>query len=188
MFRRRTFVPRPIGARRRAHYLWIREQFNNVTPIATASFQTDDLLAGYRATAGIDLNLPEFTIWRVKLKVSVRISVAPATTYTAADGALVTLYVDDKTDPGTFPVTSPYDEKYMLYDILYASQAIMMGANGGLEDGTKSILLFREFDVKTHRRLENLNSTLQLQICPTGLQTSILEYAIQHSTLGRLRN
>jgi hypothetical protein len=188
MLRRRTIVPRPLGTRRRAHYLWIRQQFDNVTPIPTAAFDTNDLLAGYRATAGIDLNLPEFTIWRVRLKVSVRISVAPATTYTSSDGAIVALYVDDKTDSGTNPVTSPYDEKYMVYDILYASQSIQNGGNGGLENGANSILMFREFDVKTHRRLENLASTLQLQIAPTGLQTSILDYSIQHSTLGRLRN
>ena len=180
--RGRTFVPR------KRHWLWIRQNFNSTSAIPTAEFSQLDLLGDYRFTAGIDLNLPEFTIWRLRVKVSVHITVAPATTYTSSDGVIIAAYCDDKNDPGTHPSVSKYEEKFLIWDVMYAFNAIASGTNGGLLDGTKSVAIYKEYDVKSHRRLDNIGDSLIFQIAPVGLQTSVLDYSIQTSILNLLRN
>lgn len=184
-FRRRSFVRR----RRPRHWLWVRSNQNSVAGVANASFAQNDLLNVYRTTAGIDINLPEFTIWRLRIRISVHVTVKPVVSYTSADGVLVAVFCDDFGDPGTNPVTSPYDERYMLWDTMYVSEALMTGVNGGsLTDATNGILMEKQYDIKAHRRLGNLKDSCLLQIAPTGSALAITDFSFTQSMLLLLRN
>ena len=180
--RARTIVPR------RRHWLWIRQNFNSTAAILPSAFNQLDLLGSYRAAAGVDLNLPEFTIWRFRIKVSIRFNVAPATSYVSNDGVLIAAFCDDKNDPGSHPATSIYEEKFLIWHVIYAFEAIAQGANGGSLDGANSIALYHDFDVKSHRRLDNIGDSLIFQIAPVGLDGNVLDYSIQTTILGLLRN
>lgn len=176
---RRRFPRRMVRSRRR--WQWIRSNENTVTVVGPAAFEQKDLLQTYRALAGIDLNLPEFTIWRVRFKISIRINVSPAVQFTPNDGVKLAVFVDDMADPGVNPVTGPYDEKYMLWDTIYVYETLM--ASRGVTSGTsENIALFRDYDIKTHRKIGNLKETLLFQIAPLGAAT-IHDYAWTQNTL-----
>ena len=181
--RRTTFMARRTS--RRPHYLWIRQLFNSQTLIPSAGFNQLDMLADYRTQSGIDLNLPEFTIWRLRVKVSVKVSVAPATAFTESDGILVSAFCDSKSRVAISPVVNRYEDRFLIWQALYASEGLFMGA---LPAVNNEMLLYREIDVKSHRRLENIGDTLLLQLAPIGLQTSIIAYSLQSTILTRLRN
>ena len=167
-------------ASRRRRKLFVRQVYNSVAPVVGPAVSQLDLLNNYRVAVGVDLNLPEFTIWRFRIKVSIRFSVAPATTYTAASGVLVAAFCDDKNRAATNPVVGQYEERYLIWDWMYASDAIRSGANGGLESGTNSILMYKEYDVRSHARLRNLGDTLILVLAPSD---EILDFSIQTSIL-----
>ena len=183
---RRFSSRRPmLVQRRKPHWLWVRANTNDPTSIPVTTHRTFDLLANYRTLAGIDLNLPEFTIWRVRIKVNVKFNLAIAQpTFEPSDGILVAMYVDDMADNGTNPVVSVYHEHYLIYEEIFAYKMLQEGANGGQltpQVATAAIPLYREFDVKSHRRITNIGETLQLQLAAFGngvIQTSALSYSI----------
>ena len=179
-FVRRT--PRRTFVRRKRRWQWIRSTENSVTPISTSNFAQHDLLLNYRTLAGIDLNLPEFTIWRVLIKISIRISVAPAAAFVSNDGAQFAVFVDDMSDVGSNPVVSPYDEKYMLWDAIYAYEAFMQGGVNTTQETQGPLALFKSYDIKTHRKIENLKESLLFQIAPTGNST-VEDYSWTQNTL-----
>jgi len=163
--RRRVFT----GTRRsRRRWQWIRSNENRTNNIGAPDFNQIDLLSTYRALAGIDLNLPEFTIWRVRFRISIRITFPVGTTVVGPeDGAKLAVFVDDMADAGSNPVTAPYDEKYMLWDTLYCYESIMQGRSDAAvpPDG---LAVFKDYDIKTHRKIGNLKESLMFQIAPTG--------------------
>ena len=167
--------------RRKRRWQWIRSTENSVTVIPAAGFAQHDLLSTYRTTAGIDVNLPEFTIWRIRIKVSFRISAVAATQYEANDGVHIAVFVDDMNDTGQNPVVAPYDEKYMLWDAIYASESLQYSSNAS-PIGTTPVFLFREYDIKTHRRIENLKETLLFQVGSSG-QADIENHSWTQNTL-----
>jgi len=125
--------------------------------------------------------LPEFTIWRIRFKISIRITVTPAGSFGSADGVKLAVFVDDMSDPGSNPVTSPYDEKYMLWDTIYVFETLM--SSKGTTSGTsESLALFKDYDIKTHRKIANLKESLLFQIAPMGAVT-VQGYAWSQNTL-----
>lgn len=97
-----------------------------------------------------------------------RFTLSPATA-TAADGVLFSLFVEQGGNEGLVavldPLTRPYNQRYMMWDPLYAAEQRM--AAGEVQAST-SFSLYRNYDVKTHRRLGNLNDSLWATFTPFG--------------------
>src|SRR5438876_8805582 len=138
--RGRSFVPR-----RKPQYLWIRSTENNATP--NTLLNTNDLMSVYRSSAGVSLNIPEFTIWRIRIKISVSFSYVPAV-YTANTGLLVALFVDDMALTQLNPVVSPYNQQYLMWDEIYAAQQIMESNS----NPTTAPVYYAQYDIKAHRK------------------------------------
>lgn len=176
---RRVYRRRFSGGfrRRRAKYMWVRSTENVVAP---QPLSTIDLLGVWKQQMGITLNLPTLTIWRILLKISIRFDF---TSIGANDGAMIALFVDDLEDVLTAnPVVSPYDEKYLMWDQLYATEQFFMA---GSTPTLNEPVLYKQYDIRSHRKLPNLDDTLVLQIAATGLIT-IKDFSFTQSTLVRL--
>lgn len=166
----RYYRPRRRFTRRRKAYIWVRGAESTVTPVNQPSFIAHDLLERYRSTAGINLNLPEFTIWRVHIKIAIKFSVTAAA---VTDGALFAMFVEQSAAQGGLtavfdPLLNPYNQRYMMWDALMANELRMQGGT----DPT-NIYLYRNYDIKTHRRLVNLGDSLWLTVTPFGGATGL---------------
>jgi len=146
------------------------------------AFATVDLLDNFRNVVGIDLNFPEFTIWRIRIKVSVRFT--PTLTASNIDsncGVSVAMYVDDMADVGTNPNVSQYHEKYLLWDAMYVYKTLNQAAASTNVSTATDIALYQEYDMKGHRKLGNIGDTLQFQLAP--VHGNIVNYALTQQTL-----
>ena len=179
-YRRRTFVRR--SAQRNRRWLWIRSAANSVTPIPDASFESVDLLSNYRLLAGIDLNLPEFTIWRIRFKVSVRITPVLSAGHVDSNSAVtIALFCDNMVGTYTNPVVAGFDERYLLWDRLFTYKTLSNSTGVANFAAPEDIALYGEYDMKGHRRLGNIGETLLFQIAAGGL--TIANYSYQQNTL-----
>lgn len=151
-FRRSSF-----GRRRRRRYQWARFQATNINPSQGPTVNADDLLSPWRTAAGVTLNLPEFTIWRIHIKVSIFFSWSPATV-TSNSGASFALLVDSLSQAPLSALANPYEESFMMWDYLYGTEQLFQGAGaaGTLGDN----VLYRMYDVRSRRRLRNAGDTL----------------------------
>lgn len=186
---RRRFGRRSF-ARRRRHWLWIRDVSSALTAVSDPAFQTYDLLSPYRNAAGIDVNLPEFTIWRIRIKVSVNFRFVADHTVNSNDGVLISVYVDDKAVVDSRAISAPYDQRYMMWDSMLLAHEVQQGLNNGLPGflaGTNTNIT-KVYDIKAHRRLDNLNSTLKLQVAPLSTGYDVNNSTIIYSVLCLLRN
>jgi|SRR5258707_635224 len=176
---------RPVG-RRKARYLWVRSFENNVAPVQGPSVNSNDLLAVYKQTqfAGGNFNFPDIVIWRIHIRISIhwRFSVAAATANT---GSNISMFVDSRLQTLLNPVTQPYDERYLMWYEAFAADAAEGTLALGTIDTTSDHLLVKEFDVKSHRKINTPDETLWLTIVGTG-NTTLVDYAFQQSTLLRL--
>lgn len=172
MYRRRSF--RGVGRRRR-RWSWMRSAENNAAPNATLN--NIDLMSTWRTHSGISVNLPEIRVWRIKLKISITITVTTAVA--ANDGVLVSCFVDGFNQTAGNQLTSAYDQKHMLYDMLYATETVKQSTDNL---ATTTVTLFKEYDIKAHRRLGSLDDTLKLQLASSGTAV-ITGYSFQQSTL-----
>ena len=167
---------------RRHNYIWVRGAENHVTGVVQPNQDQYDLLASYRTRSGVTLNIPEFTIWRIHIRISIQFGLSPATAV-ANSACLLTLFVDTADFSG-LPLTlsEPYSEQYLMYDNLYVSELIMNGFNVPAATPTIDVLAaVRNYDIKSHRRLGNLNETLWLTLTPQGNMeqlTSSITYSI----------
>lgn len=160
--------------RRRNPWIWVRGVNNNAAAISPPNIQTYDVLSTFRTTAGITLNIPEFTIWRIKIRISVQFGLSPDS-MTASSGVLNTLLVEQiptTAVPQTVPdpIVSPYNARWLMYDMFYVSEAIMNGLllPTAAPAGTNVLSYSRFYDIKARRRLGNLNDTLWVVLQPTG--------------------
>lgn len=169
---RRTFRRR---FRRKHHWQWIRNTSNNASPNST--LDNVDLLSNFRTQLGISVNLPEITIWRIHLKISIVITVNNP--LISADGVLLTVFVDGQNQTLLNQSTNPYDQRDLMYDYLYASQTVQQ-SSGNL--GTQNYVLYKEYDIKSHRKLVSLDDTLFLQLAASG-NASIDSYSWSQSVL-----
>jgi len=174
-------VSRP-RVRRPKHWLWVRNTQNSVAPIVAPAFATIDLLSNYRALAGISLNLPEFTIWRIRIQLAIRLSIAPRTVFESNDGVVVAAYVDDMADTGNNPVANQYHEHYLLWDSMFAYESIAHGNTLVGDPSVTDLALWKTYDLKGRRRISNIGETLQFQFAPTSSGT-IVNYSYSQSVL-----
>ena len=153
----------------------MRENVNNASPNATLN--TIDLLSNWRTHAGITVNLPEITIWRVHLKISATISIAAAVA--ANDSILNTVFVDGMNATILNQSSNTYDQPDMLFEHMYLTEYTMLTGNTG---AAGEIGLFKEYDIKAHRKLQSIDDTLFLQLATTG-QPQITAYSYAASIL-----
>jgi len=153
-------VPRTF---RKSRFEWVYDSFNNVAP---AAVNLDDLLGNFKSQYAIQANFPEMVVWRVHLRFSARITVG---TSSANDGILITMFVDSTKQTIVNQLLNPNDEHYMIYHLLYNADTIMQGGSVG---GAGAIVsLVKDFDVKSHRKLVNINDSLLLQTSVSGTNT-----------------
>ncbi len=131
-------------------------------PTVNATLMNVDLLALYKTAAGININLPEFTVWRIRIKVSVSFTIAAAVA--ANDAILLSVFTDSATQVPVNQVANPLDQRDLIFTPWYVSEAVSQGVNAGA--GT--FVLFKEFDIKAHRRIRQGNDTLYLQLATSG--------------------
>lgn len=174
---RTRFARRRSFARRR-HWIWIRDTVNNAAPGASPVLL--DMLSVFKTHAGITINLPEFRIWRIRLKVSISVTITGGTT-TSNDGVLLTVFVDGMNQTPLNQLTNSQDEAHMVYDFLYTYATI---SQGFLTDSfaAGAVPLYKEYDIKAHRRLRSIDDTLFIQIAASG-NAVIHDYSYSYSIL-----
>ena len=179
MLSRRPVFRRSMGrpfVRRRKAFLWIRESVNNVTPAHQPTPALTDLLDPFRTQFGINFQLPNFTIWRLIISISVRIT--PLSTVIANDSVHMSIFMDDReVSPTINSLVRPFSKQYMMWTSAYASQAVVASQ-------TPVDNLYKEFDIRTHRKIENLEQTLWLSLVETG-NVVMLDYSTTYSLLLR---
>lgn len=161
--------------KRRHKYQWIRSTENNASP--SASLNTIDLLTNWRSQLGISINLPDITIWRVRIKIS--IIIGGLATVSSNDGVLATMFVDGIHETVLSQILRPYDQKDMIYDMMYATETLKFSTDSGTPT---NVMLWRENDIKARRRLRAIDDTLFLQLAASGNAT-ITNYSFSQSTL-----
>jgi hypothetical protein len=171
-FRRRRFF---ASTRKRARWVWTRhcEQLTIATPTNV------DLLNYYKTVAGITIILPEITIWRVHIKISIKVTLSAAVV--AADGVLVSCFVDGQTQAQLNSFSDPLAQQHLLYHWLPVSHVPAEG--GGSTAGT--YYLEHEFDIKSHRRIAKPEDTLFLQLAGTGGSTTVNDAFVTYAVLMR---
>lgn len=177
-FRRTTFRRRV-----RKNWQWVRGTFNDVTVVAPPGFYQEDLLQSLRTEFGISAQFPDIVIWRIHIKISAKITwvAAPAAQYAA--GMLIALCCDDSAFTLKSSLTSPYSEKWMFYGQTFYSEAVQAGERGIAANNT-DYLNSGWLDIKTRRRLANIDDTLLLQVVPSGSDVSSFQgISVTHSTL-----
>ena len=173
--RARTLI---MPSRPRGRHIWIRETTNLAAP--NAVFNNIDLMQAWRLhQGGITINLPEITILRVKLRLSIRVTIAAA--MNANDGILSTLFVDGISQVALNQFAQPFDQRDMRYEQDFLSHVPAEG--GGNAAGT--YFVERDFDIKARRKLQSVDDTLWLQCSATG-QSVIQQLSYSHATLVRL--
>lgn len=151
---------------------------NNAAPNATLN--TIDLLSNFRSHGGISINLPEFSVWRVRLRITIIINTVGA--IASNDGSLETVFVESVNQTAGNAITLPYEQSHMLYDfhpLAESSEFTGIAAAG-------NYVLTREYDLKSHRKLRALDDTLYLQLAASG-QATYVNYSICHATLLRMK-
>ncbi|EJW70660.1 hypothetical protein WUBG_18433, partial [Wuchereria bancrofti] len=85
---------------------------------------------------------------------------------------------------GISPAAKPYDESYLMWDKVYCADTLSNGSNVQAEN----ITLFKQYDVRSHRKLQNQNDTLILSMTAQGNLTiaSTDSYDIVSSVLLKL--
>lgn len=172
--RRRSFS-------RRHRWQWVRETINNAAP--NASLDSIDLMANFKTHAGITINFPEMTIWRIKLKLSITITITGGTT-TSNDGVLVTAFVDGMTQVPLSQLLNSQDEADLVYDFLYTYKVI---GQGFLIDSfaAGAVPLYGEYDIKAHRKFRSIDDTLFLQFAASG-NAVITNYSLSYAILTKI--
>lgn len=165
----RRFTRRRFGtrlARRRTE--WARFTKNDVAPNATLNGY--ELLDSFRTAFGISINLPDITIGRLHIRISIGVHVTAA--LGPNDGVLVAVATFDKDDisGGTgvvsSPVAAPYDLDYMWWEELYISQQVMAG--GVRPTAAFDTVLYRDLDIRSKRKLRGMGETLGVQLVASG--------------------
>ena len=157
-----------MRTRRKAKYVWIRGVNNNVQAVTQPAFQLYDLMSEYRTLAGVTLNIPEFTLWRLRIRVSISFGLSPLT-FTANSGAHIAMFVDDLDFPTSVnPVAHPFNEQFLMWDEYFVSEQVVNSPVANPPTAANLFAGYRQYDIKSHRRLRNLNDTVLLTISPTG--------------------
>jgi len=176
-FRSRFRRPFAISTtRKRPRYLWVRNFVEQANPANNPYVL--DLLADYRTQASLGLNLPEFTIWRLHIKVYIRFTISA---FSSNSGFFYAIYNDNFAIPLTFtPRTQQYSERYYMWDFKSVEEQLIEAANT-----TVPGLMF-SYDIKSHRKLQNINETMFQSIESVGNVSGVQEVTTVYSMLLRM--
>jgi hypothetical protein len=173
---RRSFR-RPAAVRRPHRWEWVHDTFNNVAP---AALNNDDLLANFKAQFAISANFPDLVIYRTHIRFMARFNV---TTFASNDGVLCTMFVDSTKQTLVNQATNSNDEHYLIYTQLYNGEQIFNGSPSLPPNG--EWVCFHEWDVKSRRRMVNINDSLFFQTAATGA-VALVDYSISFACLLKL--
>lgn len=156
-FRRRRFV-----SRRRTHrWMWVRDN-KDYTSFTVPGYI--DLMSDWRNKFGITINLPELTLWRFRLRLSITGTISVAGSPYAADSCFVSSYVASLTEAQALASnTDFYSQHFLIYDRMYSNAGYAESPNVAITTTTSQVL-YREWDIKSHRRYEKLDDTHILEI------------------------
>ena len=182
---RRSFRRRPMraGFRRKAKFMWVRDTLHNVGPVAVNS---NDLLFQWRTdlSLGANLNVNDFTVYRVLLKISLQYHLSAAA-YPADTGCWCAVYTDSTLQTqnlSVFTGMQNYAQRYMLWDKIYHSEGQMFSPFTAVVTAS-TYSLFEKYDIKTRRKLAESDS-LFLTLQPTGNMV-LDQFDITHNILIR---
>lgn len=169
--------------RRRRKWQWVRQTGNNTVSVAPPNVSFQDLLLDWKNQFGFTVNLPEITIWRVRFKISIRITYPAAIATAEADGVNVAVFVNDVDIVNSYPnpISAPYSQQFMMYDTLYSSEQAVMGGIVPVASGTG--FMYREYDIKARRRINNIKHSLIVGVAPSGGLATLAGFAWQTSIL-----
>ena len=171
--------------RRARHNLqWARFTSNDTGTVTPPAAYVEDLLLTWKTEYGFSVNLPDIVIWRVRFRISISIKFPASIVNPEAYGAVVGLYTDTLGLTQLSVSAHPYFEKFMWYQTVYYSEAVMAGEAQPVANATGMIV--KEFDVKARRRLGNVEDTLILNVGPTGGLASAQGLAFSGSVLMNL--
>lgn len=160
--------------RTRRSYDWLRQVYQ---PTVNATLMNVDMLSGFRTAAGITINLPEITIWRIRLKISLKVTIAAV--MAANDAVHLTLFVDGQSQTPISQSSNPLDQQDMWWDTIYLTEAVMTGSS---TTGAGTFVLYKEYDIKSHRKFKAAQDTIFLQLATTG-QPQITDASVSQSIL-----
>lgn len=155
------------GRRRpRRNWQWARVTSNDVTQITAPGHYNEDLLSSFKAVYGFSANFPDITIWRVRIKISVGINFVAAPVNFETAGVVCGFFVEDMAFTLQGVETQPYMERFMWYETVYYQEMVAQGAPQLSANANQWIV--KSFDLKSRRRLSNVNDTLVMQVGTTG--------------------
>lgn len=171
---------RRIGLRRapRPRYTWVRDHIHNTGPVNP---NTNDLLANWKTSSGMLFNVIDYTIWRIRIQVSISIHLTAAT-YNSQDGVFCGAYVESKNIAAfaTGPQTNQYDERYLVWNNLYLSEVLMNNPFAAVTTAN-TYMLYKEYDVRSHVKPTSEQDTVFFQLEADGnvvMDTFDLTYTI----------
>lgn len=160
----RRFSRRTSFHRRKVHYQWAQYYTNTVGAITNPAGMSFDMLTAWKSANNFSLNLPDIVIWRFHIKISIHYTLSPSTVL-ATDGVFVASFCDSLLgSSGVQFQSKPYDEQYLIYDKIYTADTMANGANAQ----STNVTLYKEYDVRSRRKLVNQNDTLILFVVPQG--------------------
>jgi len=170
--RRRTFR-RPM-IRRKPDWQWIRFNSTQATPASPFTF---DLLSDYKTQFGILMLPPDFTLWRLLIKCSI----GPVTTSapTADAGVLFSVFNESTVSGVPNALTQQYTEHFLMWDYIYLNKGLFMG------EALATNALYGEWDIKTHRKIQNQEESFFAQVVTQGGVTALNSVSFTYSMLVR---
>ena len=183
-FRRRV-SPRRFAVQRTRKMTWVRQVFNSTVVSTPPSFYTFDLLGDWKTRMGITLNLPDITIWRVLLKISVKITWPAVLASEESSGFLYAVYVDDQSEAlaasNPNPITDPYKDHFMRWEFVPTTEMI---AQNGVQPAANAVFyMFKNVDVKSRRKLTEIEDSLFLDVAAEGNTANIAGLAVSSLVL-----
>jgi len=166
--------------KRQGRWLWVRDVQDNVGPLAP---NATDLLSTWRGFQGLTLNLPDMVIWRIHIKISIGFHYSPAS-FNPATGALCAIYVDDIPQVQLNPIVNQYSQQYLMWDLIMPAES-SAASNVTPTAGANSAQLFKEYDIRSKRKLPQPQSTLWFELNNRG-NMALDTFTISYSILARV--
>lgn len=191
---RRRFIRR---RRSRGRWIWARAVQGLYTALNTGpAVNQFDLLADFRqqfvtgSSGGLTLNLPDITIWRIHLKLSLTAKWSLATAPASNDGFHIAVYcnsIAEETAALTNYLTNKYSQQFLWWDYLYFNETWKNSTGYVTTASTTAIVpIYKEYDIKAHRKLVHMDDTLWLSVVSQGLDLVPNDLSFTYSILLRL--
>jgi hypothetical protein len=163
----RTRYPRrPFSVmRKRSRYQWVRDLVNVASVTSPLNI---DLMSDWRSNMNLTLLLPDIVIWRFRIRLSITGKIAVASSAKASNGVEVSSYVNALDSTPVVLSNAKYEQQFLIFDQIYCSEMFSQSANNFNAVTTNEIYLFKDYEIKSHRKFPNQNDTLWLHIGNVG--------------------